>query len=259
MSTASADQKTGAAGAFPRRRFASPVWRLRAGADLDGLHRGLGLGLGLINDAVGADDGRFGRDRLLVNDRAFLRLHILHDVLGGHSLRECAKRKSQRRGNSGNSHKTRQHDDSSPNVKQHLVPQGSIRTSRTRITFRTEHEFAIRMMFAPPLPAPFVPASCALPPTIVLPPISPIAIPSVVCTRRNGAQSRNEYGGSTEKKSRSAHGSLPCGVCNCQRTRRYRRIFRGAKNISGARPLTPLALIEHGTMSSDSSVLRTGA
>jgi hypothetical protein len=72
----------------------------------------------------------------------------------------------------------------------------------------------IRMMFAPPMPAPLVlaplaPAPCALPPAIVLPPICTIAIPPVVGTRRSGAQSRSEYGGSSEKKFRSAHGSLP--------------------------------------------------
>jgi hypothetical protein len=72
----------------------------------------------------------------------------------------------------------------------------------------------IRTMFAPPVSAPLVlapcaPAPCTLPPAIVLPTISAVAIPSVVRTRRSGAQSGNQYDSSSEKKSRSAHGSLP--------------------------------------------------
>jgi hypothetical protein len=78
------------------------------------------------------------------------------------------------------------------------------------------------MMFAPPMPtprllAPLVPVRCTLPPAIVLPPISAIAIPSVVRTRWSGAQSGDEYGSGSEKKSRSVHGSLPSGVCNIQK------------------------------------------
>src|SRR6266566_5113179 len=74
--------KTGAGARARGAGCACPVPRLRAGADLDGLHRGLGLGLGLVDHAVGADDRRFGRNRLLVNDRALLRLQVLHDVIG---------------------------------------------------------------------------------------------------------------------------------------------------------------------------------
>jgi hypothetical protein len=78
----------------------------------------------------------------------------------------------------------------------------------------------IGMVFVPPMPAPLVlaplvPAPCTLPRAIVLPPISTIAIPTVVRTRRGGAQSGYEYDSGSEKKSRSAHGSLPYRVATC--------------------------------------------
>lgn len=100
-----------------------------------------------------------------------------------------------------------------------------------------------RVVFAPPMPtprllAPFVPAPCTLTPAIVVPPVSALAIPSVVGTRRSGAQSRNEYGGGSEKKSRSAHSLTPRWSCIAYKTKRGRRIFRRRKDFleSGVPP-----------------------
>ena len=87
--------ETGAGAPARGAGIGCPVRRLRAGANLDRFHRGLGLGLGLVDHAVGADDRRFGRNRLLVNDRALLRLQVLHDVIGRRPLRESADREGQ--------------------------------------------------------------------------------------------------------------------------------------------------------------------
>src|SRR5918911_2725654 len=62
--------------------LASAACELRTAADLDRLHRGFGLGTGLVDRAVRADHRRLAGDRLLVDDRAFLCLHVLHDVEG---------------------------------------------------------------------------------------------------------------------------------------------------------------------------------
>lgn len=55
------------------------------GADLDGLHAGLGFRPGLVN-GVAADDGRFRCRRLGLGDGALLGLDVLHHV---ERLRKC--------------------------------------------------------------------------------------------------------------------------------------------------------------------------
>src|SRR5262245_6356821 len=70
------------------------AYKLLGVADPDGLHRVLGLDAGLVDDPVAADDGVLGRHRLLVDDRALLRLDILHDVKA-FDLRERRHRKAQ--------------------------------------------------------------------------------------------------------------------------------------------------------------------
>src|SRR5205823_6962326 len=67
-------------------------------ADLDGLHRTLGLGAAVIDRSHGADDRVFARGRLLVDDLAALRLDVLHDVVrcrGG--LRRGRQRKADKK------------------------------------------------------------------------------------------------------------------------------------------------------------------
>jgi len=60
--------------------------RSSVGADLHRLHAGLGFGPCFEGAVV--DDGRCGCGRLLVDDGAFLRRCIMHDVVFGRGLRE---------------------------------------------------------------------------------------------------------------------------------------------------------------------------
>jgi len=77
----------GKAGTLVARRGSARSNRSVFGANLHGLHAGLGFGLGLEYAVV--DDGRCG-GRLLVDDGALLARRVPHDiVLGGHRrLRE---------------------------------------------------------------------------------------------------------------------------------------------------------------------------
>src|SRR5581483_1918634 len=60
-------------------------------ADLDALHAGLGFRVGLVDCPTRADDRRGRVERLLVDDRAFLRLHVLYDVIL--ASRKCRRNK----------------------------------------------------------------------------------------------------------------------------------------------------------------------
>jgi len=54
---------------------------LFGGAHLLGLHDVLSLGPGLVDNAIGADDRSLGRNRLFIDNRAFLGLYVSHDVV----------------------------------------------------------------------------------------------------------------------------------------------------------------------------------
>src|SRR5436305_7986296 len=71
------DQSRCAAPVPRARRMRRAGKSLRACADLDRLHRGLGFGAGLVDGAVGADYRPLGGDLRLVDDLSWLRLCVL--------------------------------------------------------------------------------------------------------------------------------------------------------------------------------------
>src|SRR5581483_12332397 len=79
----------------------SSSFTLVRAADLDALHAGLGFGMGLVDCPTRADDRRGRVDRLFVDDRAFLRLHVLYDVKLVNRKRRRNKRCNQHCGGNG--------------------------------------------------------------------------------------------------------------------------------------------------------------
>jgi len=88
-------------------------------------------------------------------------------------------------------------------------------------------------MPAPRLLPPLVPAPSTLPPAIVLPTISAIAIPSVVRTRRSGAQSVTDTTAAARRSPVRRMASLPERFATAK-TKRHRRIFRRRKKFGWA-------------------------